>query len=135
MAILLPSKPRFSERLSLPFSVSDLNSQRSNHPCYNKLSLPSVWTEELGILLGYIVGDGWIVDRKTGPYVGLVSSLQDGDCARSAFEVLRVFANGGGSETVKRGKTKCNGHFYDEETLRFTLGSRGVVDFFQTVGN
>lgn len=133
--LALPRQPAFSKDPQLPIRVDDINSFRSPGR-HNKLTLPSTWSVELGEILGYLFGDGWVAcrERPHSSHVGLTAHVDDAEDARHAFAFLRQHAGGGGSERPRTDKTCCNGKTYQQNQVVWTLGSNGVVEFLSRLG-
>lgn len=129
-----PTEIRFPAEGRLPFSVGELNDRTFHgHP---QLNLPGDWSEELGVVMGYIFGDGWIVYRKEGGshMVGLTAHAQDAEDARQVFAYLREWASGRGSERHRADTTSVLGKTYTQDQYTFTIGNSGLGDFFALLG-
>jgi ribonucleoside-diphosphate reductase alpha chain len=66
---------KFSEDKYLPFPV--INDFIGDNGKRSMLNLPSEWSKELGQILGWIVGDGWLRDGDKNCRLGLTFSKED----------------------------------------------------------
>ena len=130
-----PVAVHFNQDDQLPCPVADLNSRSyKGHPYLN---IPQVWSLELGEVLGYVFGDGWVTPRPGGSsgVVGLTSSAEDASDAREVFERLRVWAGGRGCESHRTGvATTPNGNRYVEDQYVFSIGNDGLCEWLQRLG-
>ncbi len=130
-----PKTPSFAQSRALPFSSSDLNER--SFGTYPKLKLPTAWSEELGLVMGYIFGDGWITFRpspKGSHVVGLTAHASDAEDARQVFSILRGWASGRGHESHRVDATTVNGRTYIQDQYVMTIGNRGLAEFFTRLG-
>ena len=133
ISLLFPQEPLFPTGMELPFSVEDLNGPV---PSGNTLNLPSVWSENLGVALGYIFGDGWVTLRSK-PYshmVGITSHISDALEIRPVLDFLKGLVGGGGSEVIRRDKAVCGGKEYKQNQLVWTVGSNQFAEFWLRLG-
>ena len=132
----LPKSPAFSSQRRLPFSVARWNGRTYRNA--SSLCLPQHWSQRLGEVLGYVVGDGWVVLRdagkKSGDWIGLTSSVEDAEDARTAFRYLQQIAGGRGGETRRTDKTRVNGRSYQQNQVVFSVGNNDLVEFFNKLG-
>ncbi len=66
---------KFNENINLPFEVINAYVGDNNH--YYKYNFPKVWSKELGQILGWLVGDGWIRDKEKEYMVGFTFGNED----------------------------------------------------------
>jgi ribonucleoside-diphosphate reductase alpha chain len=88
-----------------------------------KLNLPDKWSKELGQVLGWLVGDGWLRDGDKNCRVGLTFSEQD----RDILDYLKPIINGWYSSNIKEVKRE-NGVYH------LSYHSKYFVDFFKKLG-
>jgi ribonucleoside-diphosphate reductase alpha chain len=112
---------RFSSCNELPFIVQ--NEYKGANGRTYKLNLPSRWSKELGQILGWLIGDGWLRDQDENCRVGFTFSQDD----KAALSYLKPIIN--------------NYYNYDvQEVLRennvyhLSYHSKYLVDFFKTLG-
>lgn len=130
-----PVTPMFPTGTELPFSPSEINATRYGN--YPNLNLPSVWSEDLGMVLGYIFGDGWVVTRmnsKGSPYMGLTASSEDAPEAREVFRLLQRWSNRRGCERHRTDTVTLGGRTYIQNQYNWTVGNGGLVEFFRRLG-
>ncbi|MEM3555550.1 MAG: adenosylcobalamin-dependent ribonucleoside-diphosphate reductase [Candidatus Micrarchaeia archaeon] len=111
----------FSKNYILPFKVEfkfkGLNGRIYTH------NFPEKWSKELGQVLGWLVGDGWLVEHKKNCRVGFTFSKED-------LEMLNYFKpiiDGMYGEKVKEVK-RGNG------VVHLSYHSKYFVDFFKKLG-
>lgn len=83
---------------------------------------PMVWSQELGEILGYVVGDGWVRQDGTSLVLGLAISEQDvTDVAEVIQARLRQWFGAAGNSTLRQG--------------HYQVQYKGVpADFFKSLG-
>lgn len=70
--VLIQSSGFFNTDQVLPIKTENLN-KGGNGRSY-KMNLPNVWTKELGIVIGLLIGDGWLRDKDKNCRVGFTFS-------------------------------------------------------------
>ncbi len=108
---------KFNEDPKLPIEVNN-NVNGENGRSYT-LGLPSEWNYDLGLLMGWLVGDGFISDNT----LGLVFSKDDEEARRVIQPVLEKYCN-----------RKINLLGYDNGCVQARSASKFVVDFFSSLG-
>ncbi len=58
--LIQPAAGKFNDDAALPFEVK--NEYTGENGKTTRLNLPSQWTKELGQVLGWLVGDGWLIE-------------------------------------------------------------------------
>jgi len=86
-------------------------------------SMPSKWTKELGQVLGWLVGDGWIRTGDKNCRVGFTFGKGDENLLSYFQEII----NGWYGKNIKAVKRVRN-------TTHLSYHSKGVVDFFLKLG-
>ncbi|HLA47520.1 MAG TPA: ribonucleotide reductase N-terminal alpha domain-containing protein [Thermoplasmata archaeon] len=120
--LLLQSGPgKFPEEPSLPFRPT--NVYVGGNGKTTTLNLPSVWSEDLGLALGWLVGDGWIRAGDRNCRVGFTFSKTDAPI----FATLRPILNRWYGKAV-RAVQRSNGVYH------LSYHSKFFVDFFLRLG-
>jgi intein/homing endonuclease len=131
-----PSHPQFNPVVDslAAYGLAQINAQRfGNRP---SLNLPLRWSQEVGEVLGYVFGDGWVVPRESpaSGVVGLTSHADDVEDARVIFKHMRDWAGGRGSEVHRTDVSSVGGKEYVQNQFVFTVGNDGFVEFFLRLG-
>ena len=105
---IMPDEPSFPARATLP--TVQLDEQHFNE---RRGELPTEWSRELGVWLGYLMGDGWFAESQKHPTLGLCGATHDiGDLERLADIVapwaggraeVAVVESGGSGEVLSTG--------------------------------
>jgi ribonucleoside-diphosphate reductase alpha chain len=112
---------RFNPNGRLPFDVK--NEYTGENGRTYKLNLPQKWTKQLGQLLGYMIGDGWLRDGDKDCRVGLTFSAED----KEVLTYIKYIANNFYGSTIKEVERE-NGVYH------LSYHSRYFVDFFRKLG-
>ncbi|HHW13659.1 MAG TPA: adenosylcobalamin-dependent ribonucleoside-diphosphate reductase, partial [Firmicutes bacterium] len=121
-SVLLQSgESGFPEKAALPF-VPEAEVQGRNGRTYRH-AFPHEWSEDLGQALGWLVGDGWLVDGERNCRVGFTFAADD----REAMERLAPVLNRWYGTEVKPIR-RANGVFH------LSYHSRSFVEFFRNLG-
>ena len=121
-SVLLQSgKSGFPATAGLPFDPEREVRRPADRTCRH--SLPSNWSRELGLVLGWLVGDGWLREERPDCRVGFTFSAGDQEPMRHLAPVLAQWY-GREVRPVKR----LNGVFH------LSFHSRPFVDFFRRLG-
>ena len=86
-----------------------------------KLNLPIKWSKELGLVLGWLTGDGWL--NKKFNQIGLVFSEQDKDAKEILKPIFDQYCNRNVKELV-----------YENNCKQLRSSSKYVTDFFSKLG-
>jgi ribonucleoside-diphosphate reductase alpha chain len=107
---------KFNDDDSLNISVSS-----------NKLNLPTKWSKELGQIIGWLVGDGWLKDGKHSR-VGFTFGIKDCDVQIYLKEILNNMYNYDIKE-IKRSKTVTHLSYHSNDFVSFfkELGVKPVL--------
>ncbi|MBI3412534.1 MAG: hypothetical protein HY051_00445 [Candidatus Aenigmarchaeota archaeon] len=110
---------KFNENPKLPFEVNNeiIGENGRNY----ELNLPALWNHELGLLIGWLVGDGFL--SKKDNILGLVFSKEDEEARQVIQPILEKYCN-----------RKINLLEYDNGCVQARSASRFVVDFFSSLG-
>ena len=111
----------FNEDRALPFPVQNVF-LGANGRTY-RLNLPSEWSYELGLVLGWLVGDGWLRSGDKNCRVGFTFGRDDqGNLAR-----LQPILNGWYGREIKPVRRRGGTH-------HLSYHSKFFVEFFQKLG-
>ncbi|HEX9566295.1 MAG TPA: ribonucleotide reductase N-terminal alpha domain-containing protein, partial [Thermoplasmata archaeon] len=112
---------RFPEDKQLPFKPSNVYIGENGKTTV--LNLPTEWSRELGLVLGWLVGDGWLRSGDKNCRVGFTFAKSDAP----VFATLRPILNGWYGRNI-RGVKMANGVYH------LSYHSRFFVDFFERLG-
>src|SRR3989442_1211716 len=112
---------RFPEHRELPFKPSNVYIGENGKTTV--LNLPTEWSRELGLVLGWLVGDGWLRSGDKNCRVGFTFAKSDAP----VFATLRPILNGWYGRNI-RGVKMANGGYH------LSYHSRFFVDFFEKLG-
>ncbi|MBE3519559.1 MAG: ribonucleoside reductase class II [Firmicutes bacterium] len=119
--LLQSGKAAFSNRTSLPFQVN--NRPRGANGRVYELNLPSEWSAELGVVLGWLIGDGWLRYDEKNCGVGFVFSQSDAHVMHMVMQHLSKWY-GRSVKPVKR----------HDGVWHLSYHSRWLVEFFLKLG-
>ncbi|MDP8216176.1 MAG: ribonucleotide reductase N-terminal alpha domain-containing protein [Candidatus Kaelpia imicola] len=111
---------QFSSEFNLPFEIKD-EYKGCNGRTY-KFNFPKKWSKELGEAIGWIVGDGWVIEEGKDCRIGLTFGKEDID----VLEYLKQVLNGYYGEDIKEVKRK-------ESVYHLSYHSKYFVDFFKSL--
>jgi ribonucleoside-diphosphate reductase alpha chain len=112
---------RFNENFKLPFDVK--NQFIGGNGKTTRLSLPDRWSKELGQVMGWLIGDGWLRDVDKDCRVGFTFSEAD----RKVMDYFKPIINGWYGFDIKEVKRE-NGVYH------LSYHSKYFVDFFKKLG-
>src|SRR5256886_5182820 len=112
---------KFPEDRELPFKPSNVYIGENGKATV--LNLPAEWSRELGLVLGWLVGDGWLRSGDKNCRVGLTLAKSDAP----GFATLRPILNRWHGGNI-RGAKMPNGVYH------LSYHSRFFVDFFEKLG-
>src|SRR5256884_4320646 len=112
---------RFPEHRELPFTPSNVYIGENGKTTV--LNLPTEWSRELGLVLGWLVGDGWLRSGDKNCRVGFTFAKSDAP----VFATLRPILNRWYGRNI-RGVKMANGVYH------LSYHSRFFVDFFEKLG-
>ncbi len=87
-----------------------------------KFNFPSEWTKELGIVLGWLIGDGWIRDDKH-----CCVAFSFGKKDREGIKYVKPFMD-------RMAQYKVKGALRERDVFHLGYYSKQIVDFFQAIG-
>ena len=111
----------FPEDREFPFTPTNIYIGRNGKT--TELNLPAEWSRELGLVLGWLVGDGWLRSGDRNCRVGFTFSKGDAPM----FATLRPVLNGWYGRKI-RGVRRSNGVYH------LSYHSRFFVEFFEKLG-
>src|SRR5438876_8759837 len=112
---------RCPEHRELPFKPSNVYIGENGKTTV--LNLPTEWSRELGLVLGWLVGDGWLRSGDKNCRVGFTFAKSDAP----VFATLRPILNRWYGRNI-RGVKMANGVYH------LSYHSRFFVDFFEKLG-
>ncbi len=112
---------KFSEHYELPFEIK--NEFVGENGRKYSLNLPDKWSKELGQVLGWLVGDGWLRDIDKNCRVGFTFSNQD----RKVMDYFKPIINRWYGSDIKEVKRE-NGVYH------LSYHSKYFMDFFRKLG-
>jgi len=112
---------KFSDIYDLPFDVK--NEFIGENGKITKLNLPNKWSKELGQVLGWLIGDGWLRSGDENCRVGFTFAESD----RDVMDYLKPIINGWYAHEIKE-VLRENGVFH------LSYHSKFFVDFFKKLG-
>ncbi len=119
-SILIQSgKGTFNKDSKLPFSV--INEIMGKNGRIYKLNLPSEWSRELGVLLGWAVGDGFF--NESYHKFGLVFAKEDKEAQKVIQPILERYCNRKIEETK-----------YPNGCVQLRSSSKYFIDFLKKLG-
>ncbi|MCD6508080.1 TSCPD domain-containing protein [Candidatus Poribacteria bacterium] len=111
----------FNDERKLPFEVR--NEYKGSNGRTYRLNLPGEWSYELGFVLGWLVGDGWVRSGDKNCRVGFTFGEDD----LEVMEEIKRIVNGWYGADIKPVK-RGNGIYH------LSYHSRFLVDFFLKLG-
>ena len=111
----------FNKDFKLPFNVE--NNFKGNNGRKYKLDLPYEWSKELGQVLGWLIGDGWLRNNDRNCRVGFTFGKSDD----AVLNYLKPIINNFYGKEIKDVKRKRN-------TKHLSYHSKYFVDFFYKLG-
>lgn len=112
---------RFNENKDLIFPV--VNDFITEHGRRIKFNLPSQWSKELGQVLGWIIGDGWLREGDENCRLGLTFSKND----KAILDYLKPILNNWYGNDIKEVERE-NGVFH------LSYHSKYFIEFFKKLG-
>lgn len=89
----------------------------------NKLNLPKEWSKELGQILGWLIGDGWLRDGDKDRRVGFVFGSDDFELLPSFKSILNNWY-GKNIKEIKR----------ENGVIHLSYHSKDFIEFFKALG-
>jgi len=111
----------WSKNYKLPFEVK--NEIKGKNGRIYRYNLPQFWTKELGEVLGWLIGDGWLRDKEKEEAVGFTFAKEDEAVMTYLERILNTW-NTRPSRPIKR----HNGVYH------LIYQSRYFVSFFKNLG-
>ena len=109
----------FNKNAKLPFEVNN-NIIGKNGIAYNS-NLPNEWSRELGLILGWLSGDGWLSEKHNS--MGLVFAPEDTEIKNIIKPILENYCN-----------RKIKDREYENGCVQIRSASRHVIEFFKSLG-
>ncbi len=118
---LQPEEGYFNQNLDLPFDVKKAFTGKNGRKYV--LNLPDKWSEELGEILGLIVGDGWLISQGKNCRLGITFSSEDENMMTRAQKILNEFY-----------LKKITPIKRSDSVYHLSYHSQYLVDFFLSLG-
>jgi ribonucleoside-diphosphate reductase alpha chain len=119
--ILIQSgKGYFNSDKRLPLSKPNMVIGRNGRTY--KFDFPLQWTKELGVVLGWLIGDGWIRDDKH-----CCVAFAFGEKDREGIKYIKPFMD-------RVNQYKIKGTLRERNVFHLMYGNRHIVDFFKALG-
>jgi ribonucleoside-diphosphate reductase alpha chain len=112
---------KFNDNTNLPIKVNN-DYSGENSKAY-KLNLPDQWSKQLGQVLGWLLGDGWLRDQDENCRIGFTFSQDD----RSILEYLKPIINNFYGYDIKEVLRENN-------VYHLSYHSKYFVEFFKSLG-
>ena len=109
----------FNENSKLPFNI--INTIKGENGRSYELNLPNKWSKELGLVIGWLTGDGWLSEKYNS--MGFVFAPEDREIKNMIKPVLENYFN---REIKER--------LYRNGCVQIRSASRYVIDFFKKLG-
>jgi ribonucleoside-diphosphate reductase alpha chain len=119
--LIQPVAGKFNDNISLPFAVH--NEYIGENKKAYKLNLPCEWSKELGQIVGWLVGDGWLRDEDVNCRVGLTFSQDD----KEVLDYLKPIINNFYGYDIKEVLRENN-------VYHLSYHSKYFVEFFKKLG-
>jgi ribonucleoside-diphosphate reductase alpha chain len=116
-----PQEGFFSKDYNLPFEV--INKFGGDNGAIYKLNFPAKWSKELGEVLGYLVGDGWLIGEGRNCRIGLTFGKED----EESFFYFKNILNSYYGKDIKEVERQ-NGIWH------LSYHSKYFVEFFNKLG-
>jgi ribonucleoside-diphosphate reductase alpha chain len=119
--LIQPLPGKFNENKALPFKV--INEYKGDNRVFYKLNMPQNWSKELGQVLGWLVGDGWLRDNAKDCRVGFTFSQDD----KEVMDYLKPIINEFYGHDIKEVLRENN-------VFHLSYHSKYFVEFFKDLG-
>ncbi|MBM3244099.1 MAG: ribonucleoside reductase class II, partial [Candidatus Omnitrophica bacterium] len=119
--LIQPAAGRFGSDPQLEFLVT--NEYKGKNGRFYSMNLPDVWSRELGQVLGWLLGDGWLRDGDKHCCVGFTFSQED----KEVLDYLKPIINrwyGVARDEILR----------DNNVYHLMYNRQHFVDFFKALG-
>jgi len=127
----MPEQPPFPKESLLPVmpeTPAHFNEKRG--------VLPTSWSKNLGVWLGYILGNGWFTEAEKYPTIGLCGCEEDADDLRRLAELVAPIHGGVAEVAVEAIDTVCafTGKRYESKIARAYWRRKTTVNFLKSLG-
>ncbi|MBU4376736.1 MAG: TSCPD domain-containing protein, partial [Candidatus Omnitrophica bacterium] len=119
--LIQPDEGKFNENPMLPFMTQ--NEYIGENGKTYKLNLPWQWSKELGHVLGWLIGDGWLRDGDENCRIGFTFSQDD----KGVLEYLKPIINNFYGFDIKEVLRENN-------VYHLSYHSKYFVEFFKNLG-
>jgi len=112
---------KFNSDSKLPLNIR--NEYIGENGVKYKLNLPEEWTKELGQILGWVIGDGWLRDGDKNRCVGFTFSQDD----REILDYLKPIIDSFNGFSIK-------GMLRENKVYHLIYGRKHFIEFFKSLG-
>ncbi len=106
----------------LPFDYPNVIEGKNRHIYH--YNFPKTWSKELGRVLGWLIGDGWLRDKKREYAVGFTFSEDDKEVMSEFRDILNDWYKNSERKEIKR----------KNDVYHLIYGSKDFVEFFKKLG-
>ena len=117
--LLQSGKGSFNKNAELPFKLDNLIIGENGRKY--ELNLPIKWSKELGLLLGWLIGDGWLSEKYNS--MGLVFAPEDIGMKNLIKPVLENYCGRQVKEST-----------YENGCVQLRSSSKYIINFFKKLG-
>ena len=118
--LIQPAEGEFNSNETLPFKVD--NEYRGSNGVKYRLNLPQGWSKELGQVLGWLIGDGWLIEGKNCR-TGFTFSNDDKEILDYLKPIINSFYKADIKEVVR-----------ENNVYHLSYHSKYFVEFFKKLG-
>ncbi|HOL83477.1 MAG TPA: LAGLIDADG family homing endonuclease, partial [Caldisericia bacterium] len=119
LVYLLSKEGRFGK----DYTINVQNIYKGKNGNTYKLNLPNIWTKELGEVLGWLIGDGWLRDANKNPRVGWTFGLDDKDILDYFKNILNSYYGKNIKEVLRK-----------NNVYHLSYHSKYFIEFFKSLG-
>jgi len=119
--LIQSSEGLFNTDGTLPFKVQ--NSIMGKNGRSYSLNLPLTWSKELGVVLGWLIGDGWLIEHEKNTRVGFTFGREDRDVLNIIWPLLNKWY-GKHIDITER----------ESGTIHLSYHSKFLAHFFTSLG-
>lgn len=119
--LLQSDEGKFTEDDKIPLDVENIIIGKNSHKYVYKF--PTIWSKELGQVLGWLIGDGWLRDKEKEWAVGFTFGKNDAD----VFSYLKPIIDGFYGNEIKE-------MHREKGTIHLIYGSKDFASYMKKLG-